>query len=74
MININDIVIYFRTKERLLEAIKKAGREEMVKRICWLKDEPDSKLVDSLFTKFLKDDWVDDKGTPLGNYFNEGDD
>jgi hypothetical protein len=56
-------------KEKLINAIEKLGIEEIITRYCWHTETEDRDAISNLITKFLNDDWVDDRGTPLGRYF-----
>jgi hypothetical protein len=69
-LNVSDIASSLHyDKEKLLKAIERFGREEIVSRLCWHNATNDRATIDKLITDFLNGDWVDHQGTPQGKYF-----
>ena len=69
-LNVSDIargLDYDKTK--LLKAIERLGREEVINRYCWHNETKDRECIDRLMDDFLNGNWVDHQGTPQGQYF-----
>lgn len=69
-LDVSDIASGLRyDKEKLLKAIERFGREEIISRLCWHNATNDRATIDKLITDFLNGNWVDEQGTPQGTCF-----